>query len=114
MRFWVVLSFRGGPGGYLTNRYLTNSPLLLPSIATVEDHAKPSNDKDSIPGHLRSKAWERNSSGGFFTASLTPSVFNILNILNIIFQYRQQNLQLRYTENIEKDFSIPNTALLGI
>jgi hypothetical protein len=83
----------------------------------VEDHAKPSNDKDSIPGHLRSKAWERNSSGGVFTASLTPRSSAAFGIQYP--QYSQYHFSIStakpttsiYTENIEKDFSIPNTAL---
>jgi hypothetical protein len=37
------------------------------------------------------------------------SVFNILNILNIIFQYRKQNLQVRYVPRILKRIS--HTAL---
>src|SRR6202012_3757364 len=41
----------------------------------------------------------------FYPQTVLHSVFNILNILNIIFQYRQQNLQLRYVPRILKKIS---------
>ena len=46
--------------------------------------------------------------------AVLPSVFNILNILNIIFQYSEAKPTTSICfENIEKDFSILNTALFA-